>query len=105
MTYTFIQQTEISSAASPSTLTLPSITTTTGNALILVAFSGLTPGLTFTDGSIGNTYTLVGTVTWTGPSRVMQLFYAQNINGGATAIVEHQVVVRYMRSMQQNILV
>jgi hypothetical protein len=79
---TFVQQTQNSVAAPITSVAAPSITTTAGNALVIAVLTTLGDASTINDGGIGNTYTLAGTVS--GGAFELQLFYAQNIHGGAT---------------------
>lgn len=86
MAYAFVQQQEISVASQTSPLTLPSITTTAGNALLVVVFGTSNMVVTVADGV--NTYAQASTTgaIQTG-NFALQLFYAQNISAGATVAV------------------
>jgi hypothetical protein len=86
MSGVFVQQAEVSSATNVTTLTAPSITTTAGNALVMAILSS-TAAVIAISGN-GNTYTNAPTTgaVDAGPTLQLNIFYASNISGGATAV-------------------
>lgn len=85
--YAFVQQQQVSVATQTTPLTLPSITTTAGNALVVTVLA--TSGATVSLSGNGNTYTQAPTTGAldSGSSLALMIFYAQNINAGATVVV------------------